>query len=859
VGASADLNDAGGERPPAAPEGAKPAKSDAVYDEFWARPGVARPHQRLLHEHLTQKTPAELEQIRQSVRRRITEQEVTFNILGVPEGTNRPWQLDSIPLVLERKEWTELSKGLSQRAQVLDLFLADCFGAQRAMKDRIVPPELVLGNPSFARACHGWVPLAERRLLLYAADLGRAPGGGFTLYSDRTAAPTGAGYALENRLVLGRALADLFRGYAIERVASFFGKVRVCLEALAPPRVSEPRVVVLTAGAEDESSFEHAYLARYLGYELVEGRDLTVRDHCVYLKTLSGLRRVDVVLRRVYDDWCDPLYLRPDSAQGVAGLVMAARQSHVAVANALGSSIAQAPALKRYLPALSRYFIGSELELDSVPTFWCGEPKALAFVLDHLDELVIKPAFYDRRGDPYRPATLDQKARTELVARLRARPQDFVAERWPELSVAPTWETGALGRGSIALRAFLCRSGDDFAALPGGLARVDAAPDGIFLSLGSSGASKDVWIPVADRPDEVLLPAMPDQRVELRRGGVDLPSRLLDDIYWLGRYVERCDVTARVVRAGLERVGLEAGPDAGQGLEAILVALREFGVIRAEPSKAAAGDPNALGETEERLLDALVGREFGTSVVSILERIHQLTLTVRSRLSRDAWHVLRALTSLPERRPLPSIHSGAGAGIELIEQLLTTLAAVSGTTFDNMVRGHAWMFLDMGRRVERGALTILLLQALLPPGASRIHMEALLEIADSLLTYRARYLSALQAAPVVDLLLTDTSNPRSLAFQVDAIMRHLGELPRLGGAVKSRAERTMIALQSKLLTADIVEACGGDGTGLRALLEESNRLVWQFSDDVSHTWFSHALPSRALAKPAWIDEDLDAS
>jgi uncharacterized alpha-E superfamily protein len=246
-------------------------------------------------------------------------------------------------------------------------------------------------------------------------------------------------------------------------------------------------------------------------------------------------------------------------------------------------------------------------------------------------------------------------------------------------------------------------------------------------------------------------------------------------------------------------------------------------------------------------------------VVSILERIHQLTLTVRSRLSRDAWHVLRALTSLPERRPLPSIHSGAGAGIELIEQLLTTLAAVSGTTFDNMVRGHAWMFLDMGRRVERGALTILLLQALLPPGASRIHMEALLEIADSLLTYRARYLSALQAAPVVDLLLTDTSNPRSLAFQVDAIMRHLGELPRLGGAVKSRAERTMIALQSKLLTADIVEACGGDGTGLRALLEESNRLVWQFSDDVSHTWFSHALPSRALAKPAWIDEDLDAS
>ena len=828
-----------------------------AYDEFFERPLVPRAHQRLLHAHLTRRGAPELEQIQKAVRRRITQQEVTFNILGVPEGTNRPWLLDSVPLVVDRSEWLRVGEGLEQRARVLDLFLQDCFGAQHALRDGVVPAELVLGNPSFSRACHGFAPLGSRRLHLYAADLARSSHGVITLFSDRTAAPTGAGYALENRLVLGRALSDLFSEYGVERLANFFGKVRSCLEALAPPRATEPRVVVLSAGAEDESSFEHAYLARYLGYELVEGRDLTVRERTVYLKTLSGLRRVDVVLRRVYDDWCDPLYLRPDSQQGVAALVTAARHGQVAIANPLGSSIAQAPALKGYLPALSRYFTGQDLMLEAVPSYWCGEQKSLDYVLEHFDELIVKPAFYDRRGDPHRPRAMDRAVRQGLIQRIRARPQDFVAEQWPELSVAPHWQNGRLESGAIALRAFLCRDGDGYALMPGGLARVNAAPDGIFLSLGSSGVSKDVWVPDAPGQRDAPLPHMPDQRVELRRGGLDLPSRLLDDIYWLGRYVERCDLTARVIRAGLERTGLEAGPDAPRGMAAIFSALREFGALQADPlggKRADTVDPDAL---EHVLIDALQSRSVAGSVLSSLDRIHQLTLSVRSRLSRDAWHVLRQLTSISERRSIPANGPRAGVAIELIDRLLTTLSAVTGTTFDNMVRGHAWVFLDMGRRVERGALTLTLLRALLPRGASRIHMEALLEIADSLLTYRARYLSALQAAPVVDLLLTDSSNPRSLAFQVDAISRHVAELPRLGEVVRSRAERTLIMLQSNLLTADIVEACAGDGAGLRELLEDSARLLWQFSDDVSQTWFSHAQPSRDLTEPGWIDENLE--
>jgi uncharacterized alpha-E superfamily protein len=253
----------------------------------------------------------------------------------------------------------------------------------------------------------------------------------------------------------------------------------------------------------------------------------------------------------------------------------------------------------------------------------------------------------------------------------------------------------------------------------------------------------------------------------------------------------------------------------------------------------------------------LIGRDLANSLVIILERVHQLTLRVRSRLSRDAWHVLRTLTSVLEQHALPNSGPRAGTAIELLNQLLTTLAAVTGTTVDNMVRGHAWMFLDLGRRVERAALTITLLESLLPPGATRVHMEVLLEIADSLLTYRARYLSALQAAPAVDLLLTDATNPRSIRFQVAAIIEHLAKLPGHDAVVKGRAERTMLMLECSLSTADVAEACSGDGSGLRELLEDANRLIWQFSDEVSQTWFAHAAPSRALAKPAWIDEDLD--
>ena len=838
----------------------KPASTEAghgsPYDEFWEAPERPRPVQRQLLSYLESKTPAEIRRLGSLILRRIREQEVTFNILGSPEGSNRPWQLSPVPLVLDPDEFSELSRGLAQRARLLNAVINDAYGEQRLIRQGIVPPRLVLGNPNFWRACHGWTPLGGHHLHLYAADVGRCQDGRFHVFSDRASAPAGAGYALENRLVLGRTLHELFREYGTLKINGFYTTLRQTVERLAPPGAAPPRVAMLTPGMHDESSFEHAYLSRYLGFELVEGRDLTVRDNYVYMKTLSGLRRVDVVLRRVYDAYCDPLELREDSVLGVAGLVSAARAGRVGIANALGSRLVESAAFKAYLPRIAEYFWGEELLLPSVETVWCGEPTALKRVLGGLDAWTIKPALYERQGELERPGEVSQAQREALIDQLRARPEEFVAERWPALSLAPVWEESRLTSQSVALRMFLSHDQDSYAVLPGALARLDSAPDGLFLSREGDRCTVDVWVPSPSPQSAQPLPAMPEQKLELRRGGVRLPSRLLDDIYWLGRYAERCDNIARLVRAGLERSGFEAGPDAPHALTGIMEALQRLEVIPPASSHVAKDGTNSA--IEAVLLGVIFDPEQSNNLYAAIERVRSLTQRVRSRLSRDAWRVFRRLSSLLEEQPSqPGVEEGDMA-IDLLTEILINLAAVAGTSLDNMVHGHAWAFFDMGKRVERGTFTLTLLQSMLRSQATRTGMEALLDICDSLLTYRTRYLSSWQPAPVVDLLLTDDSNPRSLLYQVNALMEHVRSLPRSNPAQRSRAEQRVIALQSSLLTADVERACAGDGSGLWELAETAVTLLWQFSDDLTNTYFSHAEISHAIAPPAWIDENLEA-
>src|ERR1700676_35272 len=408
-----------------------------VYDEMSAALGVLRPHWDMFINSLSALRSQDRARRWQTARQRIRENGVTYNVYGDPLGMDRPWNLDAIPLLIPASEWSQLEAGLIQRARLLNLILADIYGAQRLLRGGLIPPALVFANPGFWRPCHGLRVSGNTYLHLLAVDLARGPDGDWWVISDRTQAPSGAGYALENRIVMAETFPDLFREFQVKPLASFFRSFRDTLLRLSPVARDNPRVVLLTPGPFNETYFEHSYLARYLGFRLVQGGDLTVRDNRVFLKTLEGLKQVDVILRRLDDSFCDPIELRSDSYLGVAGLVEAVRAGNVTVANALGSGLIETSAFMPFFAGLSRRMLGEDLKLPMAATWWCGQPEALRYVLDNLDFLVIKAAFPSKGFEPVFGGKLGQVERSPLIARIKASPHDFAGQELLSLSSAP--------------------------------------------------------------------------------------------------------------------------------------------------------------------------------------------------------------------------------------------------------------------------------------------------------------------------------------------------------------------------------------------------------------------------------------
>lgn len=817
------------------------------YSEFFDQNGAPRPHQQKLAEFLQAHGPDEAAKVRRAVLGRLREQEVSYNILGAPDGSPRRWELDELPHIIPEAEFENLSAGLRQRAQILETVLGDLYGPQLLLKDGVVPPQVVLGNPHFFRALHGFLPVGLSRLVLYAADVVKGPDGSYRVHSDRTAAPAGAGYALENRLAVGQIMSGPFVDCRIRKVNRFFELMRNSMQALSPRTSGHPRVVLLTPGVFDQSSFEHGYLARYQGFELVEGRDLTVRGDVVYLKTLEGLKPVDVILRRINDDWCDPLELREDSLLGVSGLASAARAGTVAVANPLGSGLVESPAFRAYLQRISQALGFGPLLLDSIPTRHLGDPQQRAEVLDSFDHWVVRPAYDDRRARAEVVGQLSLDEKQSLRAKIAEAPDQFVAEQWPLSSDVPVgWDLDR--HGPLSLRLFASRSGTDFAVMPGGLGRVDGTPDGLFLYEGQSNIGKDVWVMGAEDARAPALPRMPQEQVEIRRGGIDLPSRLFDDLFWLGRYLARANDSARLIRAGLEPLQAEERVLPREVAQALLRSLASLQVI--SPGAARSSD------VSHSLMLGVYDPLRQNSISSCLRRIHALTTATRSRLSTDTWTTLRRLTRIfdfpPERR------FSSQEATDQLDEILLTLAAFHGFSGNNMVRGHAWVFLELGRRIEQGLFVLTFLNQAFVAGPSRVLMQTLLQICDSLLTYRSRYLSDLQATPVVDLVLTDATNPQSVLFQVRQLLECVRSLPQKQVFPLSRSEQRLIQLQASLETADLAVACRGDAAHLRELAEEGTNLLWQVSDDLTQTYFAHAVRSRAVSVSRWIDAELEA-
>jgi uncharacterized circularly permuted ATP-grasp superfamily protein/uncharacterized alpha-E superfamily protein len=804
-----------------------------TYHELLDGSGAVRPHWRRLFDQLQRSTPAQLVQRQALLARQIQENGVTYNVYADPKGADRPWELDLLPHVIAADEWQQLSAGIAQRARLLNAVLADLYGPQRLISEGLLPAELVFGHNNFLWPCQHIAPPEEIFLHLYAVDLARTPDGRWWVTADRTQAPSGAGYALENRTIVSRAFPELYRDLKVQHLAGFFRALQETLARQAPSDDEAPLVVLLTPGRFNESYFEHLYLARQLGYPLVEGGDLTVRDATVYLKTLSGLRRVHAIMRRLDDDFCDPLELRTDSALGVPGLLEAVRQGRVLVANALGSGVLESPGLLGFLPRINQYLFGEELILPSIATWWCGEAPVLAQALEKLPELLIKPAFPSQSFAPVFGRDLSENQRQALAERMQARPYAYVAQELAQLSHAPIWqaENGQLQPRAIGMRMYAVASGEGYRVLPGGLTRVAAEADAEVVSMQRGGASKDTWV-LGDRPPSG------EQWKSQRSVGVHdlvrrdpyLPSRVVENLFWFGRYCERCDDSARLLRIMLARY---VDGDDPQALQAAVDLGERLTLLPDE------------GELPERLLAALLGEDWSFSLRSNLQRLQWAASQVRGKLSRENWQALVELQR--EAMDLDTDEPDFGELLDFLNRLVMSLAALSGFALDDMTRDEGWRFLMIGRRIERLQFLSSSLAAFLRGAGAfdQAGLEWLLELGNSSITYRSRYLAVAQLIPVLDLLLLDEQNPHAVLFQLKLVTRTLKRLnddfgvPREAGLpqlVERLARFDLGCLENPLFGESSVRAALN---GLADLLQEIAEASGQVSDRLALRHFAH--------------------
>lgn len=819
-----------------------------AFDEMMTADGLVRPHWRAFINGLEAMPEAELAERWRGAARLLHEHGLTYAADAATDGNRRPWQLDFVPVLLQAGEWGALESGLSQRARLLNAILADLYGPQRLIRDGHLPAALLFANPHFLRPCHGIVPRNGVFLQVYAVDLGRGPDGRWWVLADRTQAPSGIGFALENRIVLSRCLPELFRECDVERLAGYFHAAHLSL--VEQTERENPRIVLLTPGPASENYFAHAYLARYLGYSLAEGADLTVRDNRVYLKSVDGLKPVDLIVRGVDSDLCDPLELQPDSTFGVAALLQAARAQTVTLANALGSGLAEAKALMGYLPHLCRLLLGEELRLPSVPMWWGGDAAARAEMLARLEGLAIDAAFKPRpmlaSGGARLVGAMDGKERERLWATLERRGEELVGHEVVTLSTTPAWVDGRLAPRPMTLRLFLAAQGDDYIVMPGGLTRITQSADPRAVLLQRGDGTKDTWV-LADKPvSGFTLLRPPLSYVEPRRTGKDLPSRAADNLFWLGRYAERCEDRIRILRGVMRRLTEDPAP-----LQDIVALERVLAVLTGRVATAwrsgERGQRAAALEQEVLALAFMPGHEPG--LMAPLAELRRTASLVRDRLSLDAWRTLSRLlsdlTQPPPQAAAVDIGAISGEALDLLDNALRLLAAFSGMEMENMTRSHGWRFLDMGRRIERAEHLAKLLQCLLLHGSPEEDgsLLLLLELADSLMTYRSRYLTTPMLPPVIDLLLLDETNPRSVAFQLVALRDHVDLLPRDGdGEGRSREQRLTLALATELQLAEVAELYAADAAGhrlaLARLLERILGGLPQLSEQITLSYFS---------------------
>lgn len=812
-----------------------------AYDEFLLPDGGIRKHWLQVLNELSESEQLDLSERWQAANHLLRENGTNITGIEQEESTSRPWEIDLIPAVYSHAQWEEIRAGVSQRARLIESIIQDLYGPQKLLREGVIPPEVIFRNPEFERSFNS-LPAKSSPLLIYGCELARSPSGDWWVLADRASAPAGLSYAIENRIVISNVLSEILHNSQICRLAPFFVKMQETLKRLSWRRRVNPSIVILTAGSESPFYFEDVFLARYLGYPLVEADDLTVRKQNVYLKTLEGLSVVDVIVRRHPDQNLDPLEIS-NSPQGIAGLLQSLRNKKVVITNGIEYGLLDSPAAMPFLRAACQYLLNEDLKLPSIATWWCGQEKPLEYVLSHFKEMVIKPAFSHSGSQEFIVSDLTENQREELQKRLLKNPHQYVAQEKIIRSTSPCWVENDMKTGHLALRTFAVKTRNNFDVMDGGLIRVQTTSGPMALSITAGEFSKDVWVRSEKPVAPVSLMKKMTQTPRLQRTTMKLPSRAADSLFWLGRYLERFEFAGRSIRKVTERLMSESAKQPVDDVMPLIYSLAKQGLI--DESYGVEGFcppreeleliwPKIIQSDDDNMRFSNLGRE-----------VRRLASSVRDRMSEDFW---RAVTQMDRQLSILNITDEASLGTiqNDMNRLVTNSSAINGQIMDGLVHGPTRIFILIGRYLERARQLAFVIQESLKTINDNdvLSLVTLLDVCNSLMTYRSRYRASFSLLPVIDLVVTDPGNPRSIVFQFHELLKLVSTLPSRKRNPQrpphvDLVKRTLFEIESILPAADTQIQWDVYRKKLDKTVAGMEERVKQITDMMTHTFFVH--------------------
>jgi uncharacterized circularly permuted ATP-grasp superfamily protein/uncharacterized alpha-E superfamily protein len=821
-------------------------KSHGVTDELMSADGAINRHWQPVLASLETLTHAQRLERMDRINMRVRETGIAHDLFADPSRTLQPWQLDLMPLVFSPTVWAQIEAGVIQRARLLEAILNDVYGPQDMLQRGMIPPELVFSDPAYLRACQNISPRSGR-IQFFAVDIARGPDGNWHVVDTHTETPAGIGYVLANRTVLTHVCGDMFAASTAIRLAPFFQQMQ---DALAQRSGQpDPTIALLTPGPRHSDFFSHAYLARYLGFLLVEGADLRAENGRVYLKTLDGLHPIHLIVRCAAGSACDALELDPSGFLGPVGLVQVVRQQPDLVVSALGTALAENRGLGSYLPALCQHVLGEDLAIWDVTKWWLGDAAVRQTVIGDLDRYFIRSANEQtsRPGNaapPRDPAKLTATERAALITEIELDGATLIAEEKSALGTAPSYGPNGLEAKPFVVRIFATAVPGGFAVMPGGLA-MTVNPDASMALVAPDGASRDVWV-LSDEPQPMFKslwrPTM--EAAQIQRSPRELPSRAADNLFWLGRYTEHADWTFRVLRNCLSRIEQDSGPRQSLGqVRAVLANLLERDGAAPQRLQGNLNDAQAIAQLSHVLMTSL---NEPNALPQTLGHVHRIAGLTRDRLSLEAWRTLNTFYG-DGRWQAQARPTTIGECLDQIDAGLAAIAAFNGLTHENMTRNFGWSFLDMGRRTTRALnMSHMLCTVLESASADQDDGADLLfalELADCFITYRSRYRLKPMIAPVLDLLIVDESNPRSLGYQLAALSKHIDTLPQTGDVGgRTEVQRHALGMLNDVRLADLLQLADHDGKGRRTtlmtLLQAQTERIPQLSDAITRRYFS---------------------